>query len=234
MQAVIMAAGKGKRLGQLTKQMPKCLLDVGGMSIIERQIGILRKYDINDIIVVVGYQAAMVKERLERHRITFVFNPFYETTNVLTSFWFAREKIRDDFIFLHGDTIFDQPIFGDMFVSDGDVVLPVQFKDCGEEEMKVITEGPSVVKISKELSLHESDGEFIGVAKIGEKAVKDVIGIVDDFMVKGEFNLYFESAIQGLIDKKKYLVTFSDTKDHYWNEIDFVDDLEKARKIFKK
>lgn len=234
MQAVIMAAGKGGRLGQLAQQMPKCLLEVGGNPIIERQVDILKNHGIDDIIVVVGYMAGRIKERLEGRGITFVFNPFYATTNGLTSFWFAQERLCDDFIFLNGDTIFETPIFADMLVAEGDVVLPVHFKDCGEEEMKVTTEGSRVVKISKELTPQESDGEFIGVAKVRKNVLKDLIEIVDDFMVKEQFNLFFEAAIQRLIDKKKYLITFSDTKDYFWNEIDFVEDLEEARKTFKK
>ena len=84
MQAVIMAAGKGKRLGSLTQQMPKCLLEVGGRPLIEQQLDILGRHGIGDIIMVVGYRTEMIRERLKDCRVSFVFNPFYETTNVLT------------------------------------------------------------------------------------------------------------------------------------------------------
>lgn len=234
MQAVIMAAGKGERLGSLTQWVPKCLLEIGERSIIEQQCDALRRYNIRDIIIVVGYRAEIVKERLKDQGITFVSNPFYEMTNVLTSFWFAREKLRDDFIFLHGDTIFETPIFEEMLHTEGDVVLPVNFKDCEEEDMKVVIKGSRILRITKEMSPQESDGEFIGIAKVRKRVLSDLIEIVDDFMAKGEFNLFFEAAIQKLIDRERFLITFTDTKDYFCSEIDFVEDLERARYEYKR
>jgi len=233
MQAVIMAAGIGKRLGLLTQQIPKCLLQVGGTTIIERQLDILRRHDVCDIIIVVGYRTKTIEERLRERGITFVFNPFYETTNVLTSFWFAREKLYDDFIFLHGDTVFETPILEDMLHTEGDVVLPVNFKDCEEEDMKVIIKDSQILRITKEMSPQESDGEFIGIAKVRKRVLKDLIEIVDDFMARRKFNLFFEAAIQKLIDSDKFLITCTDTKDYFWNEIDFIEDLERARMVFE-
>jgi choline kinase len=229
MQAVIMAAGKGRRLGSSSQQMPKCLLKIGNKSIVEHQLDILQRYGICDIVIVVGYHAKVIKDRLKDRGITFVFNPFYENTNVLTSFWFAQEKLKDDFVFLHGDTIFEPAILDGILNTEGDVVLPIDFKECEEEDMKVTIEGSQILKITKEMLPQDGVGEFIGVAKVRKEVLKDLMEVVDDFMAKGEFNLFFEAAIQRLIDSHKYSITFTDIKNYFWNEIDFAEDLEKAR-----
>lgn len=228
MQAVIMAAGRGKRISQFIGDKPKCFLEIGGKRIIDHQLDILSKFGIKDIIMVVGYKKDLIVEEYSDRNIHFVFNPFYETTNVLTSFWFAKDKVDDDFIYLHGDTIFDIRIFEDMFKKDGDIVLPIDRKDCEEEDMKVIIDRAKIVKISKELNTQESHGEFIGIAKISRNILGELKQIIDRYMVENKFNLFFETAIQELINRNKYFITYTETKGRFWNEIDFYDDLKNS------
>ncbi len=229
MQAVIMAAGRGKRISQFIGDKPKCFLEIGGKRIIDYQLDILNDFGIKDVIMVVGYKKDLIVEEYSDRNIRFVFNPFYETTNVLTSFWFAKDRIVDDFAYLHGDTIFDIRIFEDMFKKEGDIVLPIERKTCEEEEMKVIVKDSQVVKISKELIPQESYGEFIGIAKISKNVMGELTEIVDEFMVEKKFNLFFEAAIQELINRNKCFITYTETKNYFWNEIDFYEDLKNAR-----
>lgn len=232
MQAIIMAAGRGTRLAPLTDDCPKCLLSLGNQSIIEYQLGILNQYGIDDIIIVTGYRTRLLKKKLKDRNITSVFNPFYETTNVLSSFWFAQDKLNDDFIYLHGDTVFDIHIFERMLEREADIVLPVDFKECAEEEMKVSIENDQITSLSKKLPLEESVGEFIGIAKISNVVLEDLRIITENFMIEKKFDLFFEAAIQGLIDSNQYDITFVKTNGYFWVEIDFVEDYELARKHF--
>ena len=124
------------------------------------------------------------------------------------------------------------PILDEMLHTEGDIVLPVDIKECGEEDMKVKIEDSRILKITKEMPTEEADGEFIGLAKIKKTVLKDLVEIADDFMIRGEFNLFFEAAIQKLIESQKYLVTFTDTKNYFWVEIDFPQDLKRARNYF--
>ena len=229
MQAVIMAAGRGKRISQFIGEKPKCFLDIGGKRIIDHQLDILRAFGIKDVIMVVGYKKDLIIEEYSAQNINFVFNPFYETTNVLTSFWFAKDQVVDDFVYLHGDTIFDICIFEDMFKKEGDIVLPIDRKACEEEEMKVIIENSQIVRISKDIDPQKSYGEFIGIAKITKSVLGELKEAVNRFMMEKRFNLFFEAAIQDLINRNKYLITYTETKNRFWNEIDFPEDLEKAR-----
>ena len=141
MQAIIMAAGKGSRLGDVTRDVPKSFAEIKGKKLIEYNLRLLEKYGVDDIILVAGYRSEAFEELAkDRSGIRLVFNPFYEMTNVLGSFYMGMEALNDDFIFLHADTLCEPEIFEKLIHIQGDVVLPVDYKQCDEEAMKVRSE----------------------------------------------------------------------------------------------
>ena len=89
MRGVILAAGKGSRLNGTAGESPKCLVELGGISLIDRQIRVLREAGLDDIVVVVGCQAERVR-RACGHDITYIENIRYAQTNSLYSLWLAR------------------------------------------------------------------------------------------------------------------------------------------------
>ena len=179
MDAIILAAGKGKRIAKITGGKPKSFLKINGKSIIDWQLDYLDEFNVNNIIIVVGYKKERFYELYEdRKNITFVFNPFYEITNVLPSFWFGMDKLNDDTLYIHADTIFDKKIFEKLIVSKGDIILPIEKKRCSTEEMKVIIKNGFIETISKEIPNKEGIGEFIGIAKISKHALPSLKEIV--------------------------------------------------------
>jgi len=232
MQAIIMAAGKGSRMQQLTQENPKPLLKIGGESIINRQVALLYKYGIENITVVLGYKKEMIKASLAQWKINYIFNPFYSMTNVLGSFWFVLDKLCDDFIFMHGDTVFEEEILKRLIRAPGDLVLAIDKKKCGEEEMKVKLCGEDVVEINKTMAPDSAAGEFIGLAKISQTLIPKVKFYTNDFIGRGEFNLFFETIVQKMIDHKDIAIKNVDITGLKWNEIDFQADLEKAKQLF--
>ena len=99
-KAIILAAGKGSRLGKYTQGLPKSFLEVNGKKIIAHQIDSLRKIGVKEIIIVTGYKSELFqREFSESEDIKLVCNPFYEKCNVLGSLWFAREHINSGFLF---------------------------------------------------------------------------------------------------------------------------------------
>ena len=106
MKAIFIAAGKGSRLGTLTNDLPKPLVDVNGKSIIERQINLLYKKNINDIVIVTGYK----KEKFTFKNIEYVFNSNFLTDEQAGSLMRAREKFSGDILIMFGDILFDEQI----------------------------------------------------------------------------------------------------------------------------
>lgn len=232
MQAIIMAAGRGSRMQELTDSQPKPLLEIGGESIIGRQVALFNKYGIKDITVVVGYKKELIQTELNQWPINFVFNPFYALTNVLGSFWFALDKLGDDFIFVHGDTIFEEDILKRLIQTNGDLVLASEKKQCGEEEMKIRTVDGEIVEINKTMAPSAAAGEFIGLAKVSQLLIPKIKLYTQEFIGQGNLGFFFETVIQKIIDQKDAPVKIADVTGLKWNEIDFQADLEKAKRLF--
>jgi len=233
MEAVILAAGFGSRLGKISNGLPKSFLEINGEKLIERAIRLLKNNGIINITVVTGYKSELFMECLGP-KIKYVNNPLYFCTNVLSSFACSMGGLQEDFIFLHADTIFEESILSDLINFDGDIVLPVDFKQCIEEEMRVITSGNKLLEISKHIPLDSSEGEFIGLAKIAKSKIPDIIGaVVYELKENSKHHEYFEVALQNLVDKGTGIDVFS-TSGRSWIEIDFEEDFFTAKALFER
>jgi len=232
MQAIIMAAGFGSRIAKITNNLPKSFLEINNEKLIERAIRLLRERDINDITVVTGYKSELFIELLDEN-IKFVNNPLYFCTNVLGSFACGMGNLKDDFIFIHADTIFDETILDDLIASDAsDIILPVDYKSCVEEEMKVTTVDGNVNVIHKSIDLSIAEGEFIGIAKVNSVILEKLKAAVKvELKEKNNHQDYFEAALQNLIDQGNNIKTIA-TDGRPWIEIDFPEDFETAKELF--
>lgn len=230
MQAIIMAAGKGSRLGHLTDDKPKGFLEIQGVKLIEYNIALLHANGIKDIIIVTGYYNEKYEELVSKiEGVQCVFNPFYEMMNVLGSFYMAQEYLKiEDTIYMHADTLCSPEIFEKMLQSEGDMILPVEYKLCDEEAMKVRTEQGMVVEISKQIPCEQGEGEFIGIAKISGNLIPELKMVSKKLMKEKQFSSYFEGAIQELINKSRYHIQTISTEDYFWGEIDFLDDFQRV------
>ena len=234
MQAVILAAGFGSRLGAVTQGKPKSFLEINNEALIDRAIRLLNERGITDIHVVTGFKSDLMYEKLNG-LVTLHINPLYFCTNVLASFSVAMPALSDSFIFLHADTIFEDAILDSLIAADGDIVLPVDFKNVQEEEMKVcVDKNGKILQISKEIELSSADGEFMGLAKISQSVLSKLnVAVLDELKQKKHLQAYFESAIQNLINNGLN-VSSIDISNKKWIEIDFEDDYEQAVTIFSK
>ena len=107
MQGLILAAGRGTRIGDIG--IPKCLLKINGVSIIEHQINCFKKIGINDILVICGYQSEKIK-KLVNQQVRFLYNPKFSETNNIYSMWIANNNLEEDFICVYGDLMFEPNI----------------------------------------------------------------------------------------------------------------------------
>lgn len=229
MQAIIMAAGKGSRLGKLTDGKPKSFVEIKGKKLIDYNLKLLEKYGVDEIIIVTGYQCEAFEELMrDVNNVKFVYNPFYEMMNVLGSFYMGMDMLDDDFIYLHADTICEPKIFEKLVQSEADIILPVDYKPCDDEAMKVRSENGQVVQITKRMPNEIAEGEFIGMASFKKKVIPSLKEKTKQLMKEKAFNEYFESAIQRLIDDKKFDIKTVPTDGAFWAEIDFMEDYEKA------
>ena len=248
MRAIIIAAGVGSRLGELTKELPKPLVNVNGKSILERQISLFKKNGIDDIIIVTGHQ----KEKFHLENVEYVYNQLYQEREQVSSLMAARQKIVGDVIISFGDIIFDESILHQILTSKNDLVIGVDL-DWKKSYEKRIDNSPimsdfvaikngNVMKLFRSLK-EFNDGykiaEFIGLMKLsveGSKIITEKLITLEKNHV-GKFHdaISFEKAkiidlLQELHESKIKIESIN--VKGKWCEIDTIQDLEIARKIF--
>lgn len=238
-RALILSAGQGRRLLPFTADRPKCLLDLDGRTVIERQIDGLLAAGIHQVTVVTGYGAAQVEQVLERSygagRIATLFNPFYEVADNLASCWMARQVIEGTFVLLNGDTLFDLPVLQRLLAAPPRPITLAIDRKAGydADDMKVCLDGDRLTRVGKTLPLAGVDGESIGMMcfrppgsaqfraaleramRTPEALQRWYLSIIDELAV-GTGQVFVQS-IEGL----------------GWGELDFPQDLEAARELVR-
>ena len=239
MKAIVLAAGRGARLGSITESTPKCMLTVGPRRIIDYQMQCLEALYIRDIVVVVGFMAASLRQYLSeafpKLGFTFVENPQFATTNTAYSLWLARDEFtNDDFIYCNGDVLFHAEILRRLVYSPEKNILAITRTATGDEEVKVLLNGSRIVAIGKDVPAEQACGEFIGIGKFS-KAIAPLFAAQLWNVVKnpsGEMQ-FFEAALQRMVSSVK--LSALDVTDLPSIEIDFPEDLQVAeRRIIKK
>ncbi len=237
MRAIILAAGVSRRLYPITWNIAKSLLEVGGKSIIDHQISALIENGITDITIVVGY----FREKLMKHvsdthpeaNFDFVVNHHYFETNTAHSLEMCRRQmVAEPILLMNADVLYPKQLLTRVIKSEYPTVLAVEIKRCGREEVKVIEgEHRRIVAIGKELIQENSLGEFIGVAKFSTEFNQLFATSLKHLIDGGGKADYFEAAIQPLLSKTN--VYYEDVSDMPCVEIDFIEDLDKARDLVK-
>ena len=123
MQSIILAAGLGSRLGELTKECTKCMVKINGITLIERMLRQLDRYGMDRIIIVTGYKGDILKDYVQNLRINtpvvFVDNSDYRHTNNIYSLWLTREFLEEmDSLVLESDMIFEDRVIEKMLAID--------------------------------------------------------------------------------------------------------------------
>jgi len=235
MKSVILAAGRGTRLYPYTKYIPKCLLDIGGVTILEHQINSMRYCGINDIVIVVGFGFDKVDSFLRSYdglgmNIKTLYNPFYQTTNSLISLWIARSEMDGDVIISNGDDVFELDVL-DRALSQRDekICLPIKKKPIYEEEdMKVEIDNGRIVDISKTLTSSIS-AESVGIRVFRNSGVELLKRAIEEEMrLEGAESKWYVSAIRRLIERG-YKIKSIDVEDLFWMDVDYPSDLFKVR-----
>jgi choline kinase len=230
MRAVILAAGRGSRLNGHVSAAPKALLDIGGLSLIQRQIRALRQLGIHDIVVVVGCEAERVKQHCGPG-LTFVENADFATTNSLYSLWLARPLLQDGFVVLNCDVLFHTQLLGDLLTARHDAALMLAYREpdappLGDEEMKVRVRGGRVVAMSKAMNPADADGENVGMVRFDPSAVPTILRHMDAIIDGGSRRDWAPRAFEAFA-KERPLYAIG-TRGFPWSEIDFPEDYERA------
>ena len=238
MKALILSAGQGSRLLPLTEDLPKCLLPIDSRTLIELQVEHLVEGGIDEVVVVTGFHAGTVDAFLDNLRrpgltIRTVFNPFFNVADNLASCWMARDEMARDFVLLNGDTLFEPAVLGALLDAPAaPITLAIDRKDSYDsDDMKVRLRGSRLIEVGKTLSSDAIDGESIGMMRFSGDGPGSFANVLDEIMrTPNGITWWYLKAI-GVLADQGMVETYS-IEGLTWGEVDFKEDLERARLLF--
>ena len=240
MKAIILAAGTASRLRPLTDSTPKCLLKIGGRSLLQRSIDALTANGISQIVIVTGYLHEQIESFVDQQypslRVTYIYNKEYSTTNNIYSLWLARpEADGEDVLLLDSDLLYDPAILNRVMACSHSNVLTLIRHTLGEEEMKVVTDDQdSILEISKTCNPALAAGESLGIERMSKSyttALYRELAIM--IGQEGLSNIFYERAFERLIPQG-HTFRVLDVSDLFSCELDTVEDFENASQKIKK
>jgi choline kinase len=238
MKVIILSAGQGKRLLPYTANVPKCLLNVHGKTILEWQIGELHKCGIDQITVVTGYGAekvdALLQQKYGRQQIKTHYNPDYAITDNLVSCWKVRDEMSEDFILLNGDTLFEAEVVKTLLATpETPITVTINHKDRYDtDDMKVCLAGTRLLNIGKDLQADEIHGESIGMILFrGDGPVLFRNGLEKALNETQTTHKWYLSVIDAIAQKKTVLTC--SIRGLSWCEVDYPADLDDAEMVVR-
>ena len=247
MNAIIIAAGSGKRISNDVKNIPKSMVNVNGKPIIEYQLSVLKKAGINEVCVITGPYS----EKFNIKNIKYVKDEKYQKHDILGSLMEAKKYFKENTLVLYSDIIFELEIIEKIMNSKEDISIAVDMN--WEKNYEGRTEHPKseaenvelknnieIIRIKKNIeNLNNNVGEFLGIIKFTNKGSQLFVKKYEELINKNTglfheassiLNAYVTDMIQELIDSnikiKPILVSGK------WCEIDTMQDLKNAEKIF--
>lgn len=230
MKAIIFNSGIGNRMGEFTNTNHKSMAVLkNGETILERQLRILTEAGIDNFIITTGpfeSQLKSVASKFSEATFTFVKNEIYDKTNYIYSMYLAREYMKDDMIFLHGDLVFDKKLVFDMLQFEGKNLATVNFKKAlPEKDFKCRVIDDKIVEVSVKI-FDDNCFAFQPFYKLDRNTVDAWVEKVEEFIQKGEDKCYAENALNEIFTTLN-IKPFS-YEDYYIDEIDNLNDYERV------
>lgn len=231
---VILAAGRGSRLGELTEDKPKCLLEVAGSTMLERQIAAIKAVKkLSPVVVVTGFKHELVTDAVD-DLILECYNRGWDKANNIASLGVAADAgwLDDGFVLFNADVVFKVEMLEDLLSFERPCALVVDnVQRMGEEEMKVeLDTAGRIAKIAKTLDPATAAGEYTGLAKFdkaGAAALKNALALL---LGEGRLGEWYEAAFQIMFAVHDVYPCY--TKGRHWIEVDTPEDLEQANMLF--
>ncbi len=232
MKAVILAAGVGKRLGKQGQGIPKCLVQIAGISLLVRMLSSLERVGIKDRIVVVGYEKEKIENLVNtvpnaRGTVRLRINPDYRRGSIL-SLWCARDEFNNDLLIMDADVLYADALLSKLvFSSHPNALLLDPRSNSTGEEMMLMVRGNRVVHIGRKVEGdYDLIGEGVGFLKLSRQDAPVLKEALEQLVREGKGDCEYEDAIELLL--QKVVVGYESVGGLAWTEIDFPEDIQKA------
>jgi len=241
--AIVLAAGLGTRLNQLTDGIPKCLVEINGRSILENALTNLEKNGIEETVIVVGYLKNeiinRVGSRFGQMKITYIENMAYDKTNNIYSLWRAKNYLQEPIILIEGDIFFEEQILKELLSVKYDACMVVGHFKEGLDGLVVSLDNDNFVtgmffKEDQKDNFNYSDKyKTVNMYKFSKEFLERIMKYLDEFVAKGELHHFYEITIKKLLEEEELRLFAYVVNELKWYEIDDETDFKKAQLVFR-
>lgn len=227
MKALILNSGLGSRMGDLTRQHPKCMTAIhGGETILSRQLRQLSDAGIRQVVMTTGAFDQVLRDYCSSLAlpldITFVMNPRYSETNYIYSIYCAREHLADDILLMHGDLVFEDAVLADVMAAPHSCMAVSSTLPLPEKDFKAVVEDGHITRVGIEFFDHAMAAQPL--YKLCKEDWLQWLDAIARFVDEGTVKVYAENAFNQVSDACRILPL--DVLDSLCGEIDTPADLE--------
>lgn len=240
MKAIILSAGQGSRLGHLTANRPKCLIEFGGRTLLDRQLDTLARAGVEEAVVVTGFHDELIETMIARRpgapRVRTIFNPFYKVADNLGSLFLASEELSGDCLVWNGDTLVSDSLMARVTSNrrSGICVTVDRKASYDADDMKVVTDGAGRLHaIGKRLPMATVNGESIGLLAFRDGGAELFREHIQDAIRSAEGTTIWYLRVIHHIAQRHDVWTL-DISGEEWGEVDFPEDVERARELVSR
>jgi choline kinase len=236
--ALLLAAGTGSRLQPLTDDSPKCLTEVNDITILDRLIRGLRAWDFERLVAVVGHLDDHVRDFLDNsaHGLTieYVHSDKYRTTNNIYSLWTARHEIQEPFLLLECDLVFDDALLGQMLMPDRIAVSSILPWMNGTTVSLDPSRRVTRFYSGGDPPPHGRTYKTVNMYSFSRSSWQRVTRRLEHHISAGRVNGYYETVFAEMVAEGQlsFEAVFFDNR--RWYEIDTLEDLYAAERLFPK
>jgi choline kinase len=240
MKAIILSAGQGSRLGHLTADRPKCLIDFAGRTLLDRQLDTLAANGVDDVVVVTGFRDDQVETAIAKRaggpKVRTIFNPFYKVADNLGSLFIARHELDGDCLVWNGDTLVSNALMARVLDNrQQGICVTIDRKPAYDaDDMKVVTDGEGRLHaIGKRLPKGNVNAESIGLLAFRDGGAEQFRTAIDRAIRSAEGTTIWYLRVIHHIAQKADVWTL-DIQGQEWGEVDFPEDVEAARALVER
>jgi choline kinase len=236
--AVILAAGVGRRLNGHAGPMPKALLDFDGRSLLARHVAALHAVGVRTIVVVTGFEAPQIEAATAgMPGVTLLRNPEFRQGSVV-SLHAARDAMTQGapVVLMDADVLYDSRLLRRLVDSGhANALLLDRDIEPGDEPVKLCIKDGAIVDFHKRPSAaHDWHGESVGFFRFTPETARELAGRAADYVASGRGTMEYEEPIRDMIQSDPARFGFEDVTGLPWTEIDFPEDVEKARSLLPR
>lgn len=243
MQAMMLAAGMGRRMGKYTESCTKCMITVGGKTLLERAVEAIKEAGIEKLIMVIGYEAEKLRAYVDEMNfgisIEYVYNYDYETTNNIYSLYLAKDYLRkDDTVLLESDLIFEPLIVSDVVSAEQkNMVVVAKYEQWMDGTVVTLNKQKHVLDFVDKTKFRYEDVDSyyktVNIYKFSKEfSEKQYLPFLEAYLTAYGTNQYYEQVLKIFAHIKNSELSAFILQNQNWYEIDDVQDLDIADTMF--